>query len=37
MSLSWIAEQLGIGSWKYLSKLLAQRGPGPSDQPGLEL
>jgi REP element-mobilizing transposase RayT len=37
MSLRWVAQELGIGSWKYLSKLLAQKGPGPSEQLGLEL
>ncbi len=25
MSLKWIAEHLGIGSWKYLSNLLPER------------
>ncbi|HYG34762.1 MAG TPA: transposase [Clostridia bacterium] len=35
MSLSWIAQQLGIGSWKYLSNLLRQRPSDDSEQPTL--
>ncbi len=27
LSLKWIAQQLGVGSWKYLSSLLGQEGP----------
>ncbi len=27
LSLKWIAQQLGVGSWKYLSNLLGQEGP----------
>ena len=34
MSLKWIAQQLGIGSWKYLSNLLGQRAADPA-QPDL--
>ena len=29
MSLKWIAEQLGIGSWKYLSNLHSKRRTNP--------
>jgi hypothetical protein len=31
MSLKWIAQQLGIGSWKYLSNLLGQRASDPTE------
>ena len=34
MSLKWIAQQLGIGSWKYLSNLLGQGASDPT-QPEL--
>jgi hypothetical protein len=34
MSLKWIAQQLGIGGWKYLSNLLGQEA---SDQTQPEL
>lgn len=27
LSLKWIARQLGVGSWKYLSNLLGQEAP----------
>ena len=32
MSLTWIARQLGIRSWKYLSNLLGQAGPNPPNR-----
>ncbi len=35
MGLKWIAEQLGVGSWKYLSNLLEQKAPNPA-QPELQ-
>jgi REP element-mobilizing transposase RayT len=34
LSLKWIAEQLGVGSWKYLSNLVGQEAPKP-DEPEL--
>ncbi len=37
MSLRWIAQQLGFGSWKYLSNLLAQAPQDDPNQPGLGL
>ena len=27
LSLKWIAQQLGVGSWKYLSNVLGQEAP----------
>ncbi len=30
MSLKWIARQMGIGSWKYLSNLLGRAAPKPA-------
>jgi putative transposase len=36
LSLRWVAQQLGIGSWKYLSNLLGQEAPNPA-QPELPL
>ena len=35
MSLRWIGERLGFGSWKYLSNLLAQEPKDDPRQPGL--
>jgi len=29
--MKWIAQQLGIGSWKYLSNLLGQRASDPTE------
>jgi hypothetical protein len=34
MSLKWLAQKLGISSWKYLSNLLARAAPNPA-QPEL--
>jgi hypothetical protein len=31
LSLKWVAEQLGVGSWKYLSNLLGQEAPKPGE------
>lgn len=36
MSLKWIAQELAVGSWKYLSNLLRAE-PGSSNQPELGL
>jgi putative transposase len=36
LSLKWIAQELGVGSWKYLSNLLSKE-PSHSDQPQLGL
>ncbi len=36
MGLKWIAEELGIGSWKYLSNLLSKE-PHASNQPEFNL
>jgi hypothetical protein len=36
LSLKWIAQQLGVGSWKYLSNLLGQETADPT-QPELRL
>ena len=32
LSLKWIAEQLGVGSWKYLSNLLGQEAPNRAQE-----
>ena len=36
MGLKWIAQQLGVGSWKFLSNLLEQKAPNPA-QPELQI
>ena len=37
MSLKWIAQRLGMGSWKYLSHLLSEEATADSDQAELGL